>query len=174
MLRGWARDVINSKSSIKHPTVNYRAPCRRRLRNMDEVHRYLRLTGSHLGVDLFSFDSRVQGFKQFQPSIICAYINGNLSLCFFFSFFLKTISVYNCCASLDITNGKENVRVSCVNSIERSAPPFVDYTTKRIPRKGVEINTEETFLVCCDCTDDCQDKGKCQCWQQTIQVWFQI
>ena len=93
---------------------------------------------------------------------------------FFFSFFLKTISVYNCCASLDITNGKENVRVSCVNSIERNAPPFVDYTTKRIPRKDVEINTEETFLVCCDCTDDCQDKAKCQCWQLTIQVWFQI
>ena len=168
MLREWARDVINSKSSIKHSIVNYRAPCRRRLRNMDEVHRYFRLTGSQLGIDLFSLDSRVQCIKEFQPSVICAYINGNLSLCFFSNFYVHFY------ASLDITYGKENVRVSCVNSIERSAPPFVDYTTKRIPRKGVEINTEETFLGCCDCTDDCQDKGKCQCWQLTIQVWFQI
>ena len=173
MLRGWARDVINSKSSIKHPTVNYRAPCRRRLRNMDEVHRYLRLTGSHLGVDLFSFDSRVQGFKQFQPSIICAYINGNLSLCLFFFVFFKNNFCLQLLCFFRYYEWKRK-RVSCVNSIERSAPPFVDYTTKRIPRKGVEINTEETFLVCCDCTDDCQDKGKCQCWQQTIQVWFQI
>ena len=75
-------------------------------------------------------------------------------------------------ASLDITNKKENVRVSCVNSIDRSAPPFVDYTTKRLPGKGVEINKDPEFLVCCDCTDDCQDKEKCQCWQLTIQVSY--
>ena len=79
MLRGWARDVINSKSSIKHPTVNYRAPCRRRLRNMDEVHRYLRLTESHLGVDLFSFDSRVQGFKRSKPRITSQPFNIHLN-----------------------------------------------------------------------------------------------
>ena len=72
---------------------------------------------------------------------------------------------------LDITNGKENVRVSCVNSIDLSEPPSVDlYTKWRIPGKGVVINTEAEFLVCCDCTDDCQDKEKCQCWQLTIQV----
>ena len=71
---------------------------------------------------------------------------------------------------LDITHGKENVRVSSVNSIDRSDPPFVEYTTKRIPGKGVDINTKAEFLVCCNCTDDCQDKEKCQCWQLTIQV----
>ena len=71
---------------------------------------------------------------------------------------------------LDISYGVENVRVSCVNSIEHSAPPFVAYTTSRIPQGGVDINKEKEFLVCCDCTDDCQDKEKCQCWQLTIQV----
>ena len=71
---------------------------------------------------------------------------------------------------LDITRGKENVRVSCVNSIECVDPPSVGYTTERIPRKGVVINTEAEFLVCCDCKDDCQNKEKCQCWQLTIQV----
>jgi hypothetical protein len=38
----------------------------------------------------------------------------------------------------------------------------------RIPQTGVDINTEPEFLTCCNCTDDCQDKEKCACWQLTI------
>ena len=72
--------------------------------------------------------------------------------------------------NLDITFGAENVQVSSVNSIDSSNPPIVFYTTKYIPQKSVDINTEPEFLVCCDCTDDCQDKTKCQCWQLTIKV----
>ena len=70
----------------------------------------------------------------------------------------------------DITYGKENVPVSCVNSIDRSNPEYVDYSTMRTPREGVNLNLDSNFLACCDCTDDCQDKEKCQCWQLTIQV----
>ena len=73
---------------------------------------------------------------------------------------------------LDITYGKENVRVSCVNSIDRSNPEYVEYSTERIPREGVNLNLDPNFLVCCDCTDDCQDKEKCQCWQLTIKVKY--
>ena len=70
---------------------------------------------------------------------------------------------------IDITAGKENVRVSAVNSVDPSdrVPPFVEfefefeYATKRKPGKGVVINTKADFLICCDCTDDCQDKEKC-------------
>jgi len=69
----------------------------------------------------------------------------------------------------DITYGKENVPVSCVNSIDRSNPEYVDYSTMRTPREGVNLNLDSNFLACCDCTDDCQDKEKCQCWQLTIQ-----
>lgn len=71
---------------------------------------------------------------------------------------------------IDITYGKENVPVSCVNSIDRSNPEYVDYSTERTPRDGVNLNLNPDFLVCCDCTDDCQDKEKCQCWQLTIEV----
>ena len=46
---------------------------------MDELHRYLSLTGSQLGVDLYSFDSRVKCFKKFQPERICTYVNGRLN-----------------------------------------------------------------------------------------------
>ena len=73
---------------------------------------------------------------------------------------------------LDITYGKENVPVSCVNSIDRSNPEYVEYSTVRTPREGVNLNLDSNFLSCCDCTDDCQDKEKCQCWQMTIQVSF--
>ena len=71
---------------------------------------------------------------------------------------------------LDISYGKENVPVSCVNSIDRSYPEHVHYCTERIPRDGVVINFDPNFLVCCDCTDDCQDKEKCRCGQLTITV----
>ena len=166
MLWGWARDVTKK---VKQSIVVYRSPCGRRLRNMDEVHRYLRLTGSHLGVDLFSFDSCVQCFKEFKPKVIRSAINGNPTLrCF------KQISVYYLCSSLDITKGKENVRVSSVNSIDCTDPEFVEVYTRWCLPTDFEINTELEFLVCCDCTDDCQDKTKCQCWQLTIQVRYQF
>ena len=73
MLWGWAREVMN----IKQPIINYRAPCGRRLSNIDEVHGYLCMTGSKLGVDLFSFDILVQCFKEFKPKVVCAPITGN-------------------------------------------------------------------------------------------------
>ena len=164
MLWGWARPV-SKKKDIKNPIVNYRTPCGRMLRNMYEVHLYLRLTGSQLGVDLFSFDCRIECFKEFEPDIVYTFIDGNPSFNLF-----QTIPVYHFCVDLDITSGVENVKLSCVSSFERSEPPVVKYTTSRIPRDGVEINMKPEFLVCCDCTDDCQDKERCQCWQLTIQV----
>lgn len=45
--------------------VMYRAPCGRRLRNMEELHRYLRLTKSNMAVDLFDFDFWVHCFAEF-------------------------------------------------------------------------------------------------------------
>lgn len=56
--------------------IVYRAPCGRRMRNMDEVHRYLRLTVSDLGVDLFCFDSFVHCFAEFEPSVVYSTIKG--------------------------------------------------------------------------------------------------
>ncbi|KAI9552321.1 hypothetical protein GHT06_022686 [Daphnia sinensis] len=142
---GWARELAKKRQGGRSLIVFYRAPCGRRMRNLAEVHRYLRITGSELGIDLFCFDSLVQCFKEFKPDIIY-------------------------CQIKDISYGKENVRVSCVNSVDRQNPLFVDYCTERIPRKGVKMNLDPNFLICCDCTDDCQDKEKCQCWQLTINA----
>ncbi|XP_045036410.1 histone-lysine N-methyltransferase SETDB1 isoform X2 [Daphnia magna] len=139
---GWSREVTKQRHG-ERLSIIYRAPCGRRMRNMDEVHRYLRLTESQLGVDLFCFDNFVHCFTEFEPEVVYSKIN-------------------------DITYGKENVRVSCVNSIDRSNPEYVEYSTERIPREDVNLNLDPNFLVCCDCTDDCQNKEKCQCWQLTL------
>ena len=74
------------------------------------------------------------------------------------------------CKIDDISYGKENTPVSCVNSLDNNYPEYVEYSTERLPQKGVQIPLDEGFLTCCDCTDDCQDKSKCSCWQLTINT----
>lgn len=56
----------------------------------------------------------------------------------------------------DISYGHENYHVSCVNEIDYTWPSFMNYSTVRIPQGGVNVCLDEEFLVCCDCTDDCQ------------------
>ena len=68
----------------------------------------------------------------------------------------------------DISYGKENVPVSCVNSLDNNYPEYVEYSTIRLPQTGVDIPLDEGFLTHCECTDGCQDKEKCSCWQLTI------
>ena len=69
----------------------------------------------------------------------------------------------------DISYGKENVPVSCVNSLDNNYPEYVEYSTVRLPQKNVDIPLDEGFLTCCDCDDGCQDKEKCKCLQLTIK-----
>ncbi|PSN51326.1 hypothetical protein C0J52_15725 [Blattella germanica] len=45
--------------------VMYNSPCGRRLRTLDELHRYLRVTKSNMGIDLFDFDFWVHCFAEF-------------------------------------------------------------------------------------------------------------
>ena len=75
MRLGWSREMSKQRLGSKR-FIEYRAPCGRRMRNMDEVHRYLRLTGCQLGVDLFSFDHCVHCFTEFEPEVIYSRLNG--------------------------------------------------------------------------------------------------
>lgn len=75
MLLGWSRQVSKQRLASRR-SVGYRAPCGRRMRNMHEVHRYLRLTGCQLGVDLFSFDQYVHCFTEFEPLVVYSRLNG--------------------------------------------------------------------------------------------------
>jgi histone-lysine N-methyltransferase SETDB1 len=77
---GWSREIGKQRNSSLNVIVFYRAPCGRRMRNMDELHQYLRITNSELGVDLFCFDNRIDCFREFQPERVYSRIDGKLVL----------------------------------------------------------------------------------------------
>lgn len=141
LLCRWERQVNRCRGKR---VVMYRAPCGRRLRNMDELHRYLRLTRSNKAVDLFDFDFWVHCFDEFVAEKGFTDIR-------------------------DLSYGKEHVPVPCINNVDNELPSYVTYSTKREATTGVDLNLEPEFLIGCDCTDDCQDREKCACWQLTIQ-----
>ena len=39
----------------------------------------------------------------------------------------------------DISYGKEDVPVPCVNSVDNSLPEYLEYSTKRLPQQGVNV-----------------------------------
>merc|ERR1719483_1835338 len=144
VILGWKRQCTKHKNMGKR-SIYYVSPCGRRLRNLEEVHRYLRVTHSTLEIDFFNFEWYVHVFNHFTPERKFYKIG-------------------------DISYGKENAPVSCVNSLDNNYPEYVEYSTVRLPQKNVNIPLDEGFLTCCDCDDGCQDKSKCSCWQLTIQT----
>ncbi|XP_020767876.1 histone-lysine N-methyltransferase SETDB1 isoform X2 [Odocoileus virginianus] len=138
-----ARRRVNRKMGFH---VIYKTPCGLCLRSMQEIERYLFETGcDFLFLEMFCLDPYVLVDRKFQPYKPFYYV-------------------------LDITYGKEDVPLSCVNEIDTTPPPQVAYSKERIPGKGVFINTGPEFLVGCDCKDGCRDKSKCACHQLTIQA----
>ncbi|XP_011866930.1 PREDICTED: histone-lysine N-methyltransferase SETDB1 [Vollenhovia emeryi] len=142
LLCGWHRQLCKFSKGKK--VILYQTPCGVRLRNIEELHRYLRTTSSTLSVDLFDFDYWVRAFADFV-----------VEKCF--------INIK------DLSYGVENVPIACVNDLDHTQPDTIKYTTRREPTEGVHLNLDPAFLCSCDCEDDCQDKEKCQCWQMTIQ-----
>lgn len=143
LLVGWQRLIC--RPSKKKSKIMYVAPCGRNLRNLEEAHRYLRITESKLEIDFFCFDWYCKVILEFQVK-------------------------REVCSIKDLSYGKENVPISCVNSIDKNYPEYLEYSTKRLPKEKVFINTDDEFLVSCDCIDDCQDKESCACHQLTIQA----
>lgn len=143
-LLGWERQVTKVRPTGKRVVI-YRGPCARRMRNLEEVDKYLMATNSALTIDLFTFDPNLHTHTEFVP--------------------IKTF-----CDIKDLSYGKENVPISCVNGIDRQYPDYVEYSNERLPNKGVQLNLDQDFLICCDCTDGCRDRSKCACVQMTIEA----
>lgn len=141
LLSGWERQLCKMK--YKKVFVVYRGPCGRRLRNMYELHMYLRMTNATLNVENFDFDPIVH--------CLAEYVIEN--------------HIYH---NPDLSDGKEYMAVPCVNYFDDTKPPPCIYSTERIPTEGVNLNLDEDFLCGCDCDDDCIDKTRCQCWQLTV------
>lgn len=62
LLSGWERKILKNKSK---KMVEYRTPCGRNLRNMSELHRYLRDTKCSLNVDNFDFDVMIHCLAEY-------------------------------------------------------------------------------------------------------------
>ncbi|KAG1666929.1 Histone-lysine N-methyltransferase SETDB1 [Nymphon striatum] len=140
----WRREIVKDRPG-KKKLVYYRGPCGRRLRSIEEVNLYLIATNSPLTIDMFCFDSYVQTFQNYVPGKVLMQIN-------------------------DISYGKENVLIPCINTISQEKPTYLEYSKQRIPCKDVALNLDSDFLSCCDCEDNCQDSSKCSCQQLTIEA----
>lgn len=62
LLCGWGRKTLKAKGRKE---IIYKAPCGRLLRNIAEVHYYLRITKSEMTVDLFDFNHMVRCLAEF-------------------------------------------------------------------------------------------------------------
>ncbi|XP_073466376.1 histone-lysine N-methyltransferase SETDB1 isoform X1 [Aquarana catesbeiana] len=138
-----ARRRVNRKLGFH---VIYKTPCGLSLRTMPEIERYVLETNCDmLFLEMFCLDPYVLVDRKFQPQKPFYYIP-------------------------DITYGKEDVPLSCVNEIDRTPPPQVAYSKERIPGRGVFINTSTDYMVGCDCTDGCRDRSKCSCHQLSVDA----
>ncbi|KAK7076102.1 hypothetical protein SK128_017129 [Halocaridina rubra] len=145
ILQGWNRLIVKQRrKTISKNEIYYVAPCGLRLRNIDEVHEYIVISESKLEIDCFSFELAIDVSHEWEP-------------------FKKIVF------SEDITSGEENVKISCVNSLDDALPQPLTYCNVRLPTEHVPLNLDQDFLVCCDCTDSCQDKDTCACRQLTVQ-----
>ena len=61
----------------------------------------------------------------------------------------------------DLSYRKEAIPISCVNGVDRQYPEYVEYSTGRVPGKGVDLGYSAQFRVCCDCTDNCRVSSGC-------------
>ncbi|KAH8391005.1 hypothetical protein KR215_003386, partial [Drosophila sulfurigaster] len=140
LLCGWERLKFKQKTKIN---IVYRGPCGKTLRNLAEVHIYLRATENVLNVENFDFTPELSCLAEYSidPTIV---------------------------KEADISKGQEKMAIPLVNYYDNSLPPPCTYAKQRIPTEGVHLNLDEEFLVGCDCEDDCSDKSKCSCWQLTV------
>ncbi|XP_050520332.1 histone-lysine N-methyltransferase eggless-like [Daktulosphaira vitifoliae] len=138
---GFQRSLIKVKNSEN--TVIYTTPCGSKMTNIKEMYKYLKDTENKMTIDFFDFNPNINPLAEFK--------NGECIL---------SIS--------DVSYESEFRPISLVNTLDSSSPPFVTYITKRKVMKGVNLCTDIKFLTCCDCTDNCEDKSKCSCWQLTL------
>jgi len=139
---GFKRHTTNGYD-VKKSITYYETPCGVSIQNINEMLHYLVTTKSKMTIDQFDFNSSVNPLAKYH--------------------ILKPIKFLD-----DLSEGLEFRPITCVNSINDELPPKIKYTITRQATAGVNINVDTDFLCGCDCTDNCQDKSKCACWQSTI------
>ncbi|XP_063088865.1 histone-lysine N-methyltransferase SETDB2 isoform X2 [Cavia porcellus] len=133
----------NTHSSALH--VNYKAPCGRSLRNIEEVFRYLLETEcSFLFTDNFSFNTYVQLTRNYQKQ-------------------------EEIVSDVDISKGLELVPISFCNEIDNRKLPQFKYRKTMWPPAYYLNNFSSMFTDSCDCSEGCIDITKCACLQLTAR-----
>ncbi|XP_060533636.1 histone-lysine N-methyltransferase eggless isoform X2 [Cylas formicarius] len=140
LLCGWARMTLKDRGRKE---IIYKAPCGRMIRDIGEIHYYLRVTESEMTVDLFDFNHMVRCLAEF--SVECTP------------------------DPKDLSKGLEQVPIPVINGFNNDMLDFCNYSIKRVPMEGVHMNLNQDFLCGCDCDDDCVDKLKCSCWKLTLE-----
>jgi len=144
ILHGWRR-VVPYVPEEERRFVFYVAPCGRRLRRLEDVFTYLRMTKSQMEIDFFNCDWWVHVQNEFQLDRTLVNIK-------------------------DMSGGKENIPIPLVNSVNGEYHEHFQYSTKKLPQKNVHIEEDVNFMICCSCEDDCSDKEKCECRQLTAKT----
>ncbi|XP_077481091.1 histone-lysine N-methyltransferase SETDB2 [Stigmatopora argus] len=144
---GWAgepqqkdgEDDEDEDEEENHGDVIYKAPCGNRLRNYDDVMRFLLATESFnaLQLDFFSFNKAVQ--------LDGAEARGS---------------------RLDLSRGSEPVPVELCPGPDDSQPTEFSYRKDRWPH-GCFLTRGPVFHACCECTDGCSDAQRCSCVAKT-------
>lgn len=152
IMSGWSRFIFELEAGsfgIAKKYVMYMSPCGKMLRNIEEVLRYLKFTDSRsnpcLGIELFSFEPEIE-------------------------FYRHTIAVVHQCVTYidDLSNGQEKQPISNINFLDDEViDPLFEYCSTRSPTSGVDLNLDPSFLVCCDCEDDCENNPNCSCQNMT-------
>jgi len=140
---GFKRHTINGYGVQK--SITYETPCGVHIQNIEDMMRYLMMTKSKMTIDQFDFDSDVDPLAKYR--------------------LLKPIMFLE-----DLSEGLEFRPISCVNGIDSEELPKIKYITSRQATTDVNLNLDTDFLCGCDCSDNCQDKSKCACWQNTIDA----
>lgn len=126
LLSGWERIIKRNK--VKK-VVTYRGPCGKILRNMKELHTYLRLTENVLNVENFDFSPETNCLAEYVIESAIVQLR-------------------------DISCGQEKMAIPLVNYYDNTVPEC-KYAAQRIPTEGVNLNLDPAFMCGCDCEDDC-------------------
>jgi hypothetical protein len=65
----------------------------------------------------------------------------------------------------DISFGREQFNIQCVNEVDDDIPPDFIYITQPVPGNITSLKRNPNFMSCCSCTDNCRDSSKCECAQ---------
>ena len=57
----------------------------------------------------------------------------------------------------------------CVNTVNAERPEEFEYITERTHQPDVSLHTDSASMVCCSCTNGCQNRSECECWKRTFK-----